>query len=168
MHSNTSPLPSMKIPPKKYLVSIGLAGIILLLAGVILLTGSLFLLEKNKRFWAGIKTTARVISTFEHTCARGKWSSRCYDLSVLYTDQSGVIVTAVIQDQFDRPQNDQIPIMYAKDTPESVQWDNNIRRPWFERGRTTATIFIIIGLLLYCGSLLMTHRLSRMDSHKHL
>lgn len=158
----------MKIPPKKYLVIIGVAGVILLLAGVIFFTASLFQQEKNKRFGAGIKTKARVINVFEHSCTRGKWSSRCYDLSVLYTDRSGAIVTAVIADQFDRPQSGQIPIIYAKDSPATVQWDNDVRRPWFERGRATASAFIIIGLLLYCGSLLMTYRLSRRDSGSHL
>lgn len=151
----------MTLPEKKYITSIGIAGFLLLLAGILLLTYSIIGHERQKRIGTGLPATAQVISIAEHACTRGKWSSTCYDVAILFTDHSGKIITTTLENEFDRPTADRLLIRYNQERPELAMLDAGPASPLHSTGRRAAWLLIVAGASLYLGSLVALRSISR-------
>lgn len=128
----------MNIPAKKHVTIIGLLGLSIFVVGLVLLTFSLIRSERSSRIDPGVRTTARVISIAEGTCTRGRWSSKCYDISVLFTDHSGNTVTTILEKEYDRPAAALIPIIFNRNRPENAEWDIAASRKWEPPSRLVA------------------------------
>ena len=150
----------MGIPTKKYLTLIGLAGVVSLIAGIVLLTFSLIRSERVSRIEDGISTTAKVISIREDKCSRGRWSSKCYDIAVLFTDNGGNMVTTILEKEYDRPLTEHIPIVYNRNRPETAELDIASGRSWVPPGRLVSSALVFGGVAAY-GYALLCMRLLR-------
>ncbi|HLC69936.1 MAG TPA: DUF3592 domain-containing protein [Patescibacteria group bacterium] len=131
----------------------GVLGVLLLIIGIILITYSLIQAEQHKIRDNGITTTAAVISISEDTCSRGRWSSICYDISIMFDTGEGKTIMTVLEDEFDRPTTDEIPIIYDENQPEQVLLDSGITRPWLDNMSQFAYPVTLIGLALFVGTL---------------
>ncbi len=149
----------MNVPAKKYVTVIGLTGVVSFIAGIVLLTLSLTRSERASRIDDGISTTARVISISEGTCTRGRWSSKCYDIAVLFTDHGGNMVTATLEKEYDRPQTERIPIVYNRQRPETSEWDIASGRSWVPPGLLVSGTLVFAGAAMYGYALLCMRRL---------
>jgi len=149
----------MNIPAKKHVTIIGLLGLSFFVVGLVLLTFSLIKSERSSRIDPGVSTTARVISIAEGTCTRGRWSSKCYDISILFTDHNGNTVTTVLEKEYDRPAAALVPIIYNRNRPEDAEWNIAAARTWAPPGRMVAYLMMFGGAVSYLYALLMMRRL---------